>query len=79
MLEKEAHIFIDGKEKLLFPRSRARVMHIVDGKETKFYCLLVYMERRKLVNPRLILDTYDNEHANLMRTIYNYVFRTLIF
>lgn len=47
MLEKEAHIFIVRKENLLFPRSRARVVHIVDGKETKFYCLLVYMERRK--------------------------------
>lgn len=79
MLEREARIFIVRKEKLLFPRSRARVMHIVDGKETKFYCLLVYMERRKIVNPRLMLDTYDNEHANLMRSIYNYVFRTLIF
>jgi hypothetical protein len=45
-------------------------MHIVDGTETKFYCLLVYIERRKIVNPRLVVDTY--EHANLVRTICNY-------
>lgn len=57
MLEKEAHIFIARKEKLLSPRSRARVMHIVDGKETKCYCLLVYIEGRKIVNPRLILKS----------------------
>jgi hypothetical protein len=71
MLKKEAHIFIAKKKReKLITRSRARVMHTVDGTETKFYCLLVYIERRKIVNPRLIVDTY--EHANLVRTICNY-------
>lgn len=60
MLKKGAHIFITNKkqENYYFLGQEARVMHIVDGKGTKFCFLLVLIEgREKLDNPSLNLDS----------------------